>query len=192
MNEAWRRNREIARHAVVETEELGELTLVAAGPALAGIYYPGHWTRPDRAAFGPRVDAGADPVLAEAAGQLHEYLAGDRTSFDLRTATRGGRIRGAGLVAAAGDPVRRDDDLRRAGRAARRRAQTLARRVGQAVGSNPLSIVVPCHRVVGKNGELRGYAGGLERKRFLLDLEGAGQLSLGLRGRRDPAAVAGA
>ena len=57
---------------------------------------------------------------------------------------------------------------------------SVARGVGRAVAHNPLSIVVPCHRVVGKNGELRGYAGGLERKRFLLDLEGAGQLSLGL------------
>ena len=53
--------------------------------------------------------------------------------------------------------------------------RNLARRVGQAVGRNPLSIVVGCHRVVGKGGELRGYAGGLDRKRFLLDLE-AGRL----------------
>ena len=52
---------------------------------------------------------------------------------------------------------------------------TLARKVGGAVGRNPLSIVVPCHRVVGKDGKLTGYAGGLERKRFLLELEGAGQ-----------------
>ena len=50
----------------------------------------------------------------------------------------------------------------------------LAREVGAAVGRNPLSIVVPCHRVVGKDGKLTGYAGGLERKRFLLELEGAG------------------
>jgi methylated-DNA-[protein]-cysteine S-methyltransferase len=49
-----------------------------------------------------------------------------------------------------------------------------AREVGAAVGRNPLSIVVPCHRVVGKDGKLTGYAGGLERKRFLLELEGAG------------------
>lgn len=51
----------------------------------------------------------------------------------------------------------------------------LAREVGAAVGRNPLSIVVPCHRVVGKDGKLTGYAGGLERKRFLLELEGAGE-----------------
>jgi methylated-DNA-[protein]-cysteine S-methyltransferase len=48
----------------------------------------------------------------------------------------------------------------------------LARAVGRAVGSNPLSVIVPCHRVVGKDGKLTGYAGGLERKRFLLELEG--------------------
>lgn len=50
---------------------------------------------------------------------------------------------------------------------------TLARRVGNAVGRNPLSVIVPCHRVVGNGGKLPGYAGGLERKRFLLDLEAA-------------------
>ena len=53
-----------------------------------------------------------------------------------------------------------------------RKRPTMARRVGGAVGSNPLSIIIPCHRVVGKDGKLTGYAGGLERKRFLLELEG--------------------
>ena len=62
---------------------------------------------------------------------------------------------------------------------------TLARRVGNAVAHNPLSVVVPCHRVIGKDGKLTGYAGGLQRKRFLLELEGALARSLELRLRLD-------
>ena len=120
-------------------------------------------------------------MLAEASRQLHEYLAGERTSFDLRTATRGGafeeRVWSLLREIPFGETTTYGELAERLGG-----ERTLARRVGQAVGSNPLSIVVPCHRVVGKNGELRGYAGGFERKQFLLDLEGAGQLSLGLRG----------
>src|SRR4051794_16102287 len=76
------------RHAVVETEELGELTIVAAGAALAGLYFRGHWTLADPASFGPAV-GGDDPVIAEAAGQLRAYLKGLRTSFDLATTWRG-------------------------------------------------------------------------------------------------------
>jgi len=165
------------RHAVVETE-LGELTLVATGRALAGVYFPGHWTLPARPAFGTEVDGSADGVIAESARQLREYLAGERTSFDLATTTSGGpleeRVWRLLREIPFGHTVTYGELAGELGGA------TIARRVGQAVGRNPLSIVIPCHRVVGKNGELRGYAGGLDRKRFLLDLEGAGQLSLGV------------
>ena len=99
-----------------------------------------------------------------------EYLAGGRTSFDLPTA-------------AAGDPFQRRVWERIAripygstttyGEIARELGDpALARRVGGAVARNPLSVVVPCHRVVGRDGALTGYAGGLERKRLLLELEG--------------------
>jgi methylated-DNA-[protein]-cysteine S-methyltransferase len=163
------------RHAVVETA-LGELTLVATGPALAGVYFPGHWTMPDRSGFGVEVDGAADAVLAEAARELREYLAGGRTSFDLAAATSGGpfeeRVWRLLREIPFGQTVTYGELAAELGEA------TIARGVGRAVGRNPLSIVIPCHRVVGKNGDLRGYAGGLERKRFLLDLEGAGQLSL--------------
>jgi methylated-DNA-[protein]-cysteine S-methyltransferase len=169
------------RHAVVETEQLGSLTVVASGDALVGIYYEGHWTNPDRAAWGRAVDERADRLFAGAASQLRAYLRGDSTAFDLPTLTRGGAFEEQvwSLLRAIpfGETVTYGDLA-----AALGERTTAARGVGQAVAHNPLSIVVPCHRVIGKNGELRGYAGGLVRKRFLLDLEGAGQLSLGLRG----------
>ena len=77
------------RHAVVETQ-LGELTLVASGDALVGVYFPGHWTNPNRRRSATMLEESADPLLAEAARQLRAYLAGDRVDFDLPTATRGG------------------------------------------------------------------------------------------------------
>lgn len=158
------------RHAVVETA-IGELTLVASDEALVGIYYPQHWTRPSRDGFGVRVDAAGGAPLAEAAGQLQEYLTGHRTSFDLPTATTGNPFRTRiwellgeipfGATTTYGDLAEQVG------------GRNLARLVGQAVGANPLSIIVPCHRVVGSSGQLTGYAGGLARKQFLLELEGA-------------------
>jgi methylated-DNA-[protein]-cysteine S-methyltransferase len=153
-------------HTIIETA-LGELTLVGRDGALSGIYFPGHWTKPDRGAFGERTDRGFEEIER----QLGEYLAGERTAFSLPTA-------------AAGDAFERQvwEIIRRTqygqtttyGAIAQELGNpTLARRVGNAVAHNPLSIVVPCHRVVGSDGSLTGYAGGLERKRFLLELEGA-------------------
>ncbi len=153
-----------ATHTTIDTT-LGELTLVATDGVLSGVYYPGHWTRPDRAAFGPRTADG----FAEAERQLHEYLDGERTAFELETTLVGepfqrrvwellmeipyGETTTYGALAhELGDPL-------------------LARAVGSAVGHNPLSVIVPCHRVVGAGGRLTGYAGGLERKRKLLSLE---------------------
>jgi methylated-DNA-[protein]-cysteine S-methyltransferase len=157
------------RHAVIETPELGALTIVASGASLVGVYFPGHWTRPDRAGFGCDVDCATDPVLREAEAQLREFLSGTRTSFALSTAADGSPFEERvwalvkeipfGETATYGELAERLGD------------KALARRVGQAVGRNPLSIVVACHRVVGKGGELRGYAGGLSRKQFLLELE---------------------
>ncbi len=152
------------RHTTIETP-IGNLTLVADGPALCGVYYPGHWTRPDPAGFGVRSEHGFD----EAADQLRAYLEGVRTSFDLPTVAAGDAFQTAvwELIAAIpyGATTTYGEIAARLGNAA------LARAVGTAVGSNPLSIVIPCHRVVGSDGGLTGYAGGLQRKRFLLDLE---------------------
>jgi methylated-DNA-[protein]-cysteine S-methyltransferase len=156
------------RHTVIDSP-VGELTLVADGDALTGVYFRHHWHPPTAAALGSYVEPGGDELFRRAADQLHEYLAGERTQFDLP-------------VALVGDPRRRRiwDLLPGIGfgrtktygeLAAELGDGTTAYEVGQAVGRNPLSIVVPCHRVVGKDGALTGYAGGLKRKRFLLDLE---------------------
>ena len=168
------------RHAVVTTP-MGDITLVASGDALIGVYFPKHWTKPNARAFGLKVEAASDRLLAEAERQLSEYLLGARTAFDLPTQTRGDAFQEQiwslireipyGRTATYGELAEKYGD------------RTLARDVGKAVGSNPLAVIVPCHRVVGKDGKLVGYAGGLDRKRALLDLEGARndprQLTLG-------------
>jgi methylated-DNA-[protein]-cysteine S-methyltransferase len=156
------------RHCVIDSA-LGELTVVADDNALTGVYFRHHWHRPHQSTFGPRVDAHSDVVLAEACAQLTDYLAGDRAEFDvpanphgdqwqrriwtmLTAIPYGGTVTYGELADALADG-------------------TTAQQVGQAVGRNPLCIVIPCHRVVGSNGQLTGYAGGLKRKHFLLDLE---------------------
>jgi methylated-DNA-[protein]-cysteine S-methyltransferase len=156
------------RYTVVDSP-LGELTLVANGHALTGVYFRHHWHPPTADALGQYVEPMADDLFRRAADQLGEYLAGERTDFDLPIAVAGdSRQRrvwellpdiGYGATTTYGELAAKLAD------------GTTAYEVGQAVGRNPLSIIVPCHRVVGKNGALTGYAGGLKRKRFLLDLE---------------------
>jgi methylated-DNA-[protein]-cysteine S-methyltransferase len=153
-------------HTTIETE-IGELTLVAQDGVLSGVYFPGHWTRPDPATFG----APSPDGFADAERQLHEYLAGERTAFELPTL-----LAGDGFHRTVWERLTRIPygETTTYGELARELGHpTMARAVGGAVGHNPLSIVVPCHRVVGKDGSLTGYAGGLERKRRLLELEGA-------------------
>jgi methylated-DNA-[protein]-cysteine S-methyltransferase len=156
------------RYAVVETV-LGEMTLVASGDAVVGVYFRHHWYRPAQATFGRRIAAAEDPVLAEAAGQLDEYLRGDRNVFDLRTETHGDPFQER--VWRLLRRIPRGKTITYGLLAERLGDKTQAQLVGQAVGRNPLSVIVPCHRVVGTNGRLTGYAGGLARKRYLLDLE---------------------
>ena len=151
-------------HTVVDSP-LGELTLVFEEDVLTGLYFPHHWYRPDARTFGEFVADGVPSVRRE----LAEYFAGERTEFDvpvnavgdefqqrvwkhISRIPYGGTTTYGEMAAELGDP-------------------TLAREVGAAVGRNPLCIVIPCHRVVGKDGKLTGYAGGLARKRFLLELE---------------------
>jgi methylated-DNA-[protein]-cysteine S-methyltransferase len=156
------------RHAVSDSV-LGDLTLVADGDALIGLYFPHHWFRPANETLGHEVDPHSDDLFAEAVTQLTGYLDGNREVFDLPIEMRGD------------DPQRRSwhrltaiaygDTVTYGQLAAELADGSTAQEVGQAVGRNSLSIIVPCHRVVGKNGKLTGYAGGLERKQFLLELE---------------------
>jgi methylated-DNA-[protein]-cysteine S-methyltransferase len=155
----------VARTHTTIDSPLGELTLVAAGGALSGLYFPGHWYLPDPDAFGVRSERGFERAEA----QLGEYFGGARTEFELKTGAEGDEFQRRvwelidripyGGTTTYGEMARELGD------------PGMARRVGGAVGRNPLSLIVPCHRVVGKDGKLTGYAGGLERKRFLLDLE---------------------
>jgi methylated-DNA-[protein]-cysteine S-methyltransferase len=157
------------RHAIVSTR-IGDLTLVASGTALAGVYFPHHWVKPTPETLGERVRDTApatDPLIAEAARQLDEYLAGERTTFDLPTVLRGDEFQRRVWSILTEIPYGETTSY---GEIAARLGES-AQAVGKAVGQNPLSIVIPCHRVIGKNGSLTGYAGGVKRKQFLLDLE---------------------
>lgn len=151
-------------HTVVPTA-LGELTLVRDADALRGLYFRHHWYLPSPVTFGVRCDDGFD----EAASQLGEYLAGQRDQFDLALAPRGREFqqRVWNLVR----QVPYGDTVTYGALACRLGPEVTAQQVGAAVGRNPLCVFVPCHRVVGAGGKLTGYAGGLARKRFLLDLE---------------------
>jgi methylated-DNA-[protein]-cysteine S-methyltransferase len=158
-----------ARHTIVESP-IGQLTLVARDNGLTGLYFPHHWYAPDPATFGPRTGAGFE----EATSQLAEYFAGERTRFELPLEAAGDTFQDRvwDLLRAIpyGQTVTYGDLARELGEQG---CEATAAGVGAAVGRNPLSVIVPCHRVVGKDGSLTGYAGGLARKRFLLDLEEA-------------------
>ena len=156
------------RHARIETG-LGELIVVADGEAIVGLYFPDHWYGSADGDFGPRLDPGEDELLARTASQLGEFLAAERTAFELPLAGRGDEFERSVWALIDAVPYGRTTTYGAIAEAFGDRTQ--ARRVGQAVGHNPISILVPCHRVVGADGALTGYAGGLERKRFLLELE---------------------
>jgi methylated-DNA-[protein]-cysteine S-methyltransferase len=144
---------------------VGPLTLVGEGDALVGLYFdnaalsaapPPEWVRDDRR-------------LRPAAQQLAEYFAGARTTFDVPLAPRGTDFRKAVwnelLRIPYGETTSYGELARRLGNPAAQRA------VGGANHHNPISIIIPCHRVIGADGSLTGYGGLMGRKRLLLDLE---------------------
>jgi methylated-DNA-[protein]-cysteine S-methyltransferase len=153
-----------ATHTLIESP-IGELTLVAEDGKLTALYFPHHWYRPDSATFGDRDEAG----FGAARRQLVEYFAGDRECFGLPLGPRGDEFQQRvweriGRIP-YGETVSYGELAQELG------GGVSAKDVGAAVGRNPLCVIVPCHRVVGKDGGLTGYAGGLARKRFLLRLE---------------------
>jgi methylated-DNA-[protein]-cysteine S-methyltransferase len=158
------------RHATLSTS-IGDLLVVADDGGLTGIYFPGHWHPPTPASLGIAVEAGADPLFERLGVELSEYLAGRRIRFDLPLAPDGDEFQHAVWAMLREIPF--GETVTYGELAARLGDRNLARRVGGAVGRNPISILVPCHRVVGADGSLTGYAGGLDRKRRLLELEGA-------------------
>jgi len=162
---------------------LGLLTLTASDTALTGVHFPhsprvpplhvverGPGGEDDVVERGPGGEDRSSAVLDRARQQLDEYFAGARTAFDLPLDLTGSaferRVWDAlraipyGTTVSYGDLARRLGDMR------------TTRAVGAANGKNPIAIIVPCHRVVGSRGELTGYGGGLDRKRWLLEHEG--------------------
>ncbi|MFJ8613573.1 methylated-DNA--[protein]-cysteine S-methyltransferase [Streptomyces sp. NPDC093675] len=152
------------RHTTVDSP-VGPLTLVAEGDTLIGLYFEDHGRPPRLASLGPRVDEGFE----EAARQLREYFAGEREGFDLLVELRGSDFERQVWSMLAEIP--RGETRTYGQLAAELGGPNAARAVGRANGQNPLSVIVPCHRVVGADGALTGYAGGIERKKALLDLE---------------------
>ncbi len=156
------------QHAVAESD-LGRLTLVTHGGSLAGIFFPRHWHLPPPDFFGTEVDASVDPVIQQALAELADYLAGARTEFSVPLATKGDGF--SEQVWALLRKIPYGETTTYGALAETLGNRHLAQRVGQCVGRNPISIIIPCHRVVGADGSLTGYAGGLDRKRRLLELE---------------------
>lgn len=152
---------------IEHSSPLGTLLLAATDKGLSGLYFEQH-----KYFLGPqgwRRDA-SHPHLREAARQLDEYFAGKRRSFEVALDLRGTPFQRAVWEALLALPYGCTTTYQAI---ARDIAKPLAiRAAGTAIGRNPVSIIVPCHRVLGAAGSLSGYAGGLERKRFLLALEG--------------------
>lgn len=147
---------------------VGMLTLVAGANGLAAILWEDD--KPGRVRLGAMEEQADHPVLVETATQLTAYFAGERTSFDLPLDMAGSVFQKrvwAQLLAIPFGQTRSYAEIARA-----IGSPGAVRAVGAANGRNPVSIVAPCHRVIGSNGTLTGFAGGLEAKRYLLAHEG--------------------
>ncbi|MCU1454680.1 MAG: O-6-methylguanine methyltransferase [Acidimicrobiales bacterium] len=152
-------------HYAVLDSPIDPLLLTGQGDALTGLFMSIH-------AGGLRIDPSwrrDDAALAPVAAQLREYFAGERQDFDVELAPRGTpfqlRVWSALRAIPYGTTVSYGELARRIG------TDKASRAVGLANGRNPISVIVPCHRVIGADGSLTGYGGGLERKRALLELE---------------------
>ncbi|MFJ5725258.1 methylated-DNA--[protein]-cysteine S-methyltransferase [Streptomyces sp. NPDC093149] len=156
------------RHAYVDSP-VGPLLVVAGNDALVGLYFQGYRYTPPPSAWGRRADTSADPVLAQAHSELGEYFAGKRQVFDVPAVTNGDEFQEQ--VWAQLREIPYGKRITYGDIAVELGSKGFAQSVGQAVGRNPVSIVIPCHRVVGAGGKLTGFGGGLERKQTLLDLE---------------------
>ena len=157
------------RHTVIGSP-VGPLTLVAEDSALVGLYMDLQRHRPHDDELGEQDPGGrqAEPFKT-AADQLDDYFAGALTTFNLPLAPRGSQFQQRVWAALLEIPYGETESYGEL--AGRIGSPGAARAVGLANGKNPIGIVIPCHRVVGSNGSLTGYGGGLGRKKQLLDLE---------------------
>ena len=148
---------------------VGKLKLVATDDGLSGILWEND--RPSRVRLNPQAEDAGHPVLVEAERQLGEYFAGRRKAFSLKLDLEGTAFQRKVWSALLTIPF---GETRSYGQIARQIGNPDAvRAVGAANGRNPVSIVTPCHRVIGSKGKLTGFAGGLAVKARLLALEGA-------------------
>ena len=148
---------------------VGTLTLIASDKGLAGVWF--ERSRPERVRTRTDVENRSHPILVEAERQLREYFAGRRRTFDLALDFVGTPFQRAVWKALLTIPF---GQTRTYGEVAKQVGRPSASRaVGAANGRNPVSIVAPCHRVIGSTGALTGFGGGLDVKERLLRLEGA-------------------
>jgi methylated-DNA-[protein]-cysteine S-methyltransferase len=146
---------------------VGKLMLVANGSKLSAILWEND--KPERVRLGPMREEQGNPVLVEAERQLSEYFAGERSCFKLELEFAGTEFQRKvweALLAIPFGETRSYQEI-----ALQIGNPKAVRAVGAATGKNPISIIAPCHRVVGTSGDLTGFAGGLGTKRLLLDLE---------------------
>lgn len=155
-------------HTAIDSP-VGRLTLVATDGVLSGLYMDLQRHRPADETFGAFVPDSRTSPFGEAADQLAAYFAGERTEFDMPLTLHGTafqqRVWTALREIPYGETISYGELATEIGNPAASRA------VGLANGRNPIGVIVPCHRVVGSTGDLTGYGGGIERKRFLLAFE---------------------
>ncbi|GAA4238947.1 methylated-DNA--[protein]-cysteine S-methyltransferase [Actinomadura meridiana] len=154
-------------HAVLDSP-MGPLTLVALDGALSGLYMDLQRHRPPTETFGLPADPNEAP-FATVAEQLTSYFAAESTDFDLPLNLQGTDFQKR--VWSALQEIPYGETTTYGQLAVDLGKPSASRAVGLANGRNPISIIVPCHRVVGSTGDLTGYGGGLDRKRYLLDFE---------------------
>lgn len=159
----------IKEHLLMESP-LGTLTLVNTDGVLSGIYMSEHKRGPRLETLGMRVRSGFEQAVSE----LQEYFEKRRTVFTIPLAPEGTDFQQRVWKQLRNIPYGETRTYAQLADAIGNRAAIRA--VGLANGRNPISIVVPCHRVIGSDGSLTGYAGGLDRKKLLLELEGAAPL----------------
>lgn len=155
-------------HSAQMDSPVGMLTLVASDAGLVAVLWPND--NPRRVRLAPSMATPDHPILAQTRAQLEDYFAGRRRAFDIPLDFRGSDFNRSVWRALLTIPF---GETRSYGQiAAQIGHPTAARAVGAANGRNPISIVAPCHRVIGANGALTGFAGGLAAKTLLLELEG--------------------
>jgi methylated-DNA-[protein]-cysteine S-methyltransferase len=147
---------------------LGRMLLARTVKGLAGAWFEGQKHHPALLTAADRPD---DALLRRAADQLHAYFIGEAPAFDVPLDLQGTAFQRAvwqALLLIPGGETRSYGQI-----ASALGSASAVRAVGGAIGRNPVSVIVPCHRVVGSDRSLTGYAGGVDRKRVLLELEGA-------------------